>query len=57
VKVAWPAHALDRLGVDRPTYIVVVTHDPKLEEAALTIARAAIMAEVAAVKNGHWGTG
>jgi xanthine dehydrogenase accessory factor len=38
VKVAGPAHALDRLGVDRATYIVAVTHDPRLEEAAPAIA-------------------
>ena len=39
VIVAWPDEAFARLGgIDRATYIVVLTHDPKLDDAALTIA-------------------
>jgi xanthine dehydrogenase accessory factor len=36
---AWPEEALSSLGgIDRATYIAVLTHDPKLDDAALTIA-------------------
>jgi xanthine dehydrogenase accessory factor len=39
VIVAWPDEAFARLGgIDRATYIAVLTHDPKLDDAALTIA-------------------
>jgi xanthine dehydrogenase accessory factor len=39
VVVAWPEDALRRLGgIDRATSIAVLTHDPKLDDAALTIA-------------------
>ena len=39
VIVAWPEHAFARLGgIDRATYIAVLTHDPKLDDAALSIA-------------------
>jgi xanthine dehydrogenase accessory factor len=39
VIVAWPDEAFERLGgIDRATYIAVLTHDPKLDDAALTIA-------------------
>src|SRR5213592_677382 len=37
--VAWPEEAFRRLGgIDRATSIVVLTHDPKLDDAALTVA-------------------
>jgi xanthine dehydrogenase accessory factor len=37
--VAWPAEAFARLGgIDRATYIAVLTHDPKLDDDALTAA-------------------
>ena len=37
--VAWPEEAFARLGgIDRATSIVVPTHDPKLDDAALTVA-------------------
>jgi xanthine dehydrogenase accessory factor len=36
VIVAWPDAAFARLGIDRATYIAVLTHDPKLDDAALT---------------------
>ena len=39
VIAAWPDEALTRLGgIDRATYIAVLTHDPKLDDATLTIA-------------------
>ena len=39
VIAAWPQDAFARLGgIDRATYIAVLTHDPKLDDAALTIA-------------------
>lgn len=39
VIVAWPAEAFDRLGgIDRATYIAVLTHDPKLDDDALSAA-------------------
>ena len=39
VIVAWPEEAFARLGgIDRATYIAVLTHDPKLDDAALAIA-------------------
>jgi xanthine dehydrogenase accessory factor len=39
VIAAWPEEALASLGgIDRATYIAVLTHDPKLDDAALTIA-------------------
>jgi xanthine dehydrogenase accessory factor len=39
VVVAWPDDAFGRIGgIDRATYIAVLTHDPKLDDAALQIA-------------------
>ena len=39
VIAAWPDEAFARLGgIDRATYIAVLTHDPKLDDAALSIA-------------------
>ena len=39
VIVAWPEEAFERLGgIDPATSIAVLTHDPKLDDAALTIA-------------------
>lgn len=39
VIAAWPREALDQLeGIDRATFIAVLTHDPKLDDAILTIA-------------------
>jgi xanthine dehydrogenase accessory factor len=41
VVAAWPAQAFERLGgIDRATAIVVLTHDPKLDDAALDVALA-----------------
>lgn len=39
VVAAWPGEAFARLGgIDRATYIAVLTHDPKLDDAVLEIA-------------------
>jgi xanthine dehydrogenase accessory factor len=39
VLAAWPERAFAQLGgIDRATYIAVLTHDPKLDDAALQIA-------------------
>ena len=38
VVAAWPQEGFARLGIDRATAIAVLTHDPKLDDAALTIA-------------------
>jgi xanthine dehydrogenase accessory factor len=39
VIAAWPDEAFARLGgIDRATYIAVLTHDPKLDDAALELA-------------------
>jgi xanthine dehydrogenase accessory factor len=39
VIAAWPEEALERIGgIDRATYIAVLTHDPKLDDATLTVA-------------------
>ena len=38
VIAAWPDEAFERLGIDRATYIAILTHDPKLDDAALRIA-------------------
>jgi xanthine dehydrogenase accessory factor len=38
VVAAWPDEAFARLGIDRATYITILTHDPKLDDAALRIA-------------------
>ena len=37
---SWPAEAFAHLGIDRATYVAVLTHDPKLDDAALTTALA-----------------
>src|ERR671932_846212 len=39
VIAAWPDEAFARLGgIDRATYVAVLTHDPKLDDAALEVA-------------------
>lgn len=38
VIAAWPGEAFTQLGIDRATYITILTHDPKLDDAALRIA-------------------
>ena len=39
VVAAWPEEAFERIGgLDRATYVAVLTHDPKLDDAALSVA-------------------
>jgi xanthine dehydrogenase accessory factor len=39
VIAAWPAEAVEQLGgIDRATYIAILHHDPKLDDAALAVA-------------------
>jgi xanthine dehydrogenase accessory factor len=39
VIAAWPEEAFARIGgIDRATYVAILTHDPKLDDAALSIA-------------------
>lgn len=38
VLAAWPDEALPRLGLDRYTALVALTHDPKIDDPALTAA-------------------
>ncbi len=38
VVAAWPQEGFSRLGIDRATAIAVLTHDPKLDDAALLAA-------------------
>jgi xanthine dehydrogenase accessory factor len=39
VVAAWPADAVEQLGgIDRATYIAILHHDPKLDDAALAVA-------------------
>jgi xanthine dehydrogenase accessory factor len=50
VVALWPEPALARLGaIDRATYVVVLTHDPKLDDAALLLALAAEPAYIGAM--------
>jgi xanthine dehydrogenase accessory factor len=35
--VAWPAEAFERIGLDRATYVCVLSHDPKFDEPALEL--------------------
>jgi xanthine dehydrogenase accessory factor len=50
VIVAWPGEAYQRLGgIDRATYIAVLTHDPKIDDEVLTLALAADPAYIGAM--------
>ncbi|MBA3422427.1 MAG: XdhC family protein [Thermoleophilaceae bacterium] len=50
IVAAWPAEAFAQLGgIDRATYIAVLTHDPKLDDAALTLALASDAAYIGAM--------
>jgi xanthine dehydrogenase accessory factor len=50
VVVAWPSEAVQRLGgIDRATYIAVLTHDPKIDDQVLTLALAAQPAYIGAM--------
>jgi xanthine dehydrogenase accessory factor len=50
VVVAWPQEAIERLGgIDRATYIAVLTHDPKIDDEVLRAALAAQPAYIGAM--------
>lgn len=50
VIAAWPDEALARIGgADRATYIAVLTHDPKIDDAALSLALRSEAAYVGAI--------
>jgi xanthine dehydrogenase accessory factor len=50
VVAAWPDEAFARLGgIDRATYIAVLTHDPKLDDAALSLSLSSDAAYVGAM--------
>jgi xanthine dehydrogenase accessory factor len=50
VVVGWPEEAFGRIGgIDRATYIAVLTHDPKLDDAALELAVASEAAYIGAM--------
>jgi xanthine dehydrogenase accessory factor len=50
VVAAWPEEAFERIGgIDKATYIAVLTHDPKLDDAALSIALTSDAAYVGAM--------
>lgn len=50
VVVAWPAAAVKQLGgIDRATYIAVLTHDPKIDDEVLQLALAADPAYIGAM--------
>jgi xanthine dehydrogenase accessory factor len=50
VIASWPEEAVERLGgLDRATAIAVLTHDPKLDDAALTLALASEVAYIGAM--------
>jgi xanthine dehydrogenase accessory factor len=49
ILVEWPDEALAHLPVDRATYIVLLTHDPKIDEPALSSALKAGPAYIGAI--------
>jgi xanthine dehydrogenase accessory factor len=50
VIVAWPRNAIERLGgIDRQTYLAILTHDPKIDDEALGAALAADPAYIGAM--------
>lgn len=50
VIVAWPGPALERLGgIDRATYLAILTHDPKIDDEVLRLALSAEPAYIGAM--------
>jgi xanthine dehydrogenase accessory factor len=50
VIVAWPGPALEQLGgIDRATYLAILTHDPKIDDQVLQLALAAEPAYIGAM--------
>ncbi len=54
VIVAWPQEAVQQLGgIDRATYIAVLSNDPKIDDAVLTLALSADPAYIGAMGSHH----
>jgi xanthine dehydrogenase accessory factor len=50
VVVSWPGDAFEHLGgIDRATYLAILTHDPKIDDEVLTLALAAEPAYIGAM--------
>lgn len=47
--LGWPEEAFSRVGIDRGTYVCVLSHDPKFDETALEIALRSEAAYVGAI--------
>jgi xanthine dehydrogenase accessory factor len=47
--IGWPAEAFARVGIDRGTYVCILSHDPKFDETALEIALRSEAAYVGAI--------
>lgn len=47
--LAWPEEAFSQVGIDRGTYVCVLSHDPKFDETALEIALRSEAAYVGAI--------
>lgn len=47
--LAWPEEAFAKVGIDRATYVCVLSHDPKFDESALEIALRSEAAYVGAI--------
>ncbi len=47
--LAWPAEAFEQIGIDRATYVCILSHDPKFDEPALEIALQSPAAYVGAI--------
>jgi xanthine dehydrogenase accessory factor len=54
IVVAWPGPALEQLGgIDRATYVAVLSNDPKLDDEVLTLALGADPAYIGAMGSTH----
>jgi xanthine dehydrogenase accessory factor len=47
--LGWPKEAFERIGIDRATYVCILSHDPKFDEPALEIALRTQAAYVGAI--------
>ena len=47
--VAWPEQAFEQVGLDRATYVCVLSHDPKFDEPALNLALRSPAAYIGAI--------
>lgn len=47
--LGWPAEAFAQAGIDRGTYVCILSHDPKFDEAALAIALRSDAAYIGAI--------